>query len=368
MSSKTSLVGSVVNRGLQHVGILSCTALFYWAFWKRRLMRGQHGTPDSLDKVSRFLFLMCLLGPSLRKYTAAATRHTWAAAAIAAYTCTFLDGSETHGGRTSVLADWLWQQTLQRVWRSKVQSLLVRADKGSIEANQQYVFAAHPHGVLPLGAISNLTSPGWDAVLPEVARHSIRVLVASFTFYLPGMREMYMGLGFVDAARFSAARVLESGKSMWVFPGGASEALYATPGSDDRLVLESRKGFVRLAIHHGVAGIVPVFTFGETDAFNASLEQGSGTWRFQQLLQKLIGLNFPAANELQVAHATTVVGPVLAVPHSFDPAPELVDRVHKQYMEAVAALYTQHAPKYNALNNRASKTLHFLPELQTRMP
>lgn len=39
-------------------------------------------------------------------------------------------------------------------------------------------------------------------------------------------------LPFIDAARYVARRVLNTGKSLAVVPGGAQEALYSTPQVD----------------------------------------------------------------------------------------------------------------------------------------
>ena len=63
--------------------------------------------------------------------------------------------------------------------------------------------------------------------------------------------------------------------------GGASESLYAAPGTYD-LVLGSRKGFVRIALQTG-ASLVPVLNFGENELFNTIRPQAkSGLRRFQK--------------------------------------------------------------------------------------
>ena len=81
--------------------------------------------------------------------------------------------------------------------------------------------------------------------------------------------------GVVDAARYSAHRVLQSGKSLALVPGGgetcalahlwlsdvfaATEALYCD-SAKDVVYLKKRTGFVRLALETG-ASLVPVFSF-----------------------------------------------------------------------------------------------------------
>ena len=60
--------------------------------------------------------------------------------------------------------------------------------------------------------------------------------------------------------------LVHSGKTVVLVPGGAAESLDSRPGTAD-LTLQRRLGFVRLAIESG-ADLIPVFSFGETDAFD----------------------------------------------------------------------------------------------------
>ncbi|KPI87957.1 hypothetical protein ABL78_2948 [Leptomonas seymouri] len=155
----------------------------------------------------------------------------------------------------------------------------------------------------------------------------IRAVVASFPFYVPIMREIYMFHGYMDASYETCKRVLlynnstrrereglarapathehptespsggqskaasqrgnNAGRdSSWsddsdddestlpedlnhlmLFPGGASEALLSSSHGPARVLLRRRKGFLRLALHTQ-SGLVPVYTFGETDYFD----------------------------------------------------------------------------------------------------
>ncbi|KAK7194709.1 Diacylglycerol acyltransferase [Novymonas esmeraldas] len=148
----------------------------------------------------------------------------------------------------------------------------------------------------------------------------IRAVVATFPFYVPIMREVYMFHGYMDASYETCKRVLlynnstqreragptpaaektasaargssgggavasdgddeadsdcdeddesslpEDLNHLLLFPGGASEALLSSAHGPARLLLRRRKGFLRLAIHTQ-SGLVPVYTFGETDYF-----------------------------------------------------------------------------------------------------
>jgi hypothetical protein len=131
----------------------------------------------------------------------------------------------------------------------------------------------------------------------------IRAVVATFPFYVPLMREIYMFHGYMDASYETCKRVLlynnstrreregRAGKSaradsdsdddddgdestlpedlnhLMLFPGGASEALLSSSHGPARVLLRRRKGFLRLVLHTQ-SGLVPVYTFGETDYFD----------------------------------------------------------------------------------------------------
>lgn len=64
----------------------------------------------------------------------------------------------------------------------------------------------------------------------------------------------------------SSSKRQEKGVAAVLVPGGALEAL----NSDEkliRLVLHRRKGFIKLALKHGV-DLVPTFSFGEANIYD----------------------------------------------------------------------------------------------------
>lgn len=85
---------------------------------------------------------------------------------------------------------------------------------------------------------------------------------------------------------------LDRGNSIMLVPGGAQESLLATTGRNE-LVLEKRRGFVKLALLTG-ASLVPVYSFGETDVFETvQLAEGSWMANLQLWLQKKLGFAIP---------------------------------------------------------------------------
>ena len=70
------------------------------------------------------------------------------------------------------------------------------------EADEQYVFAMHPHGVVSLGVWANIISNGgglYDA-LPGL---NLRVVTLSLNFFIPVWREIIMALGIIDSSEKS---------------------------------------------------------------------------------------------------------------------------------------------------------------------
>ena len=82
------------------------------------------------------------------------------------------------------------------------------------------------------------------------------------------------------------------GRAVTIVVGGARESLNAEPHSL-RLVLNSRKGFVKLAIRQG-ADLVPVLAFGENDLYE-QIDSEEHPWihKTQMLVKKLAGFTVP---------------------------------------------------------------------------
>lgn len=132
--------------------------------------------------------------------------------------------------------------------------------------NKQYVIAVHPHGIhcTPLALFSTVGS-SFDMRFPNLVGQKLTGLAATIMFKIPLVRELFLNMGYVDASRCVASKVLEEGRSLYVCTGGEEESMYTTPGKDT-VVLKRRKGFVRLALSYG-AELVPVFGVGNNDLY-----------------------------------------------------------------------------------------------------
>lgn len=88
------------------------------------------------------------------------------------------------------------------------------------------------------------------------------MIVASVGYRAPLIRQLMGWIGCILANRGSIRAALGAGDSVAVFPGGIAE-MVRTDASSERLVLQGRKGFVKLALEQGVP-IVPVYVFGQS--------------------------------------------------------------------------------------------------------
>ena len=95
-------------------------------------------------------------------------------------------------------------------------------------------------------------------------------------FALPGIGPILRRLGLIPASHGNADRAIERGHSVLVYPGGAHEAF--RPWADRNTIdFGGHKGFVRLALRHGIP-VVPVVGHGGHETLMV-LTRGDGLGR-----------------------------------------------------------------------------------------
>lgn len=132
-----------------------------------------------------------------------------------------------------------------------------------LPADKNYLFAAHPHGILPLGLWCNFSTEANNVgkVLPGL---NIFLCTLPSNFKIPFLRELLMALGCIPVSEESIRYCLtyqKSGNVVIDVVGGSAESLDQKPGTT-KLTLKRRTGFLRLAIETQ-SDLVPVFTFGK---------------------------------------------------------------------------------------------------------
>ena len=89
---------------------------------------------------------------------------------------------------------------------------------------RQYMFAAHPHGVLPLGICLNVGTNGTnlEGLFPGIAFRGVAV---SACYVIPFYRDMCLAVGGTDCRASTIHALLDNGISPVVVPGGADESV-----------------------------------------------------------------------------------------------------------------------------------------------
>lgn len=144
-----------------------------------------------------------------------------------------------------------------------------------------------------MGAFANFATEatGFSKLFPGIVPS---LLTLSSNFNLPLYRDFILSLGIASVSRKSCESILASGpgRSIVIVVGGASESLYARPGTYD-LVLRRRLGFIRLAIKNQ-ASLVPVFSFGENDIYDQVENlKGSTLRNYQHKMKAILGFTLP---------------------------------------------------------------------------
>uniref|UniRef100_A0A7I5E687 Acyltransferase n=1 Tax=Haemonchus contortus TaxID=6289 RepID=A0A7I5E687_HAECO len=227
-----------------------------------------------------------------------------------------------------------------------------------LPADRNYIIAAHPHGIICFGIyatfITNAT--GRSRKYPGI-RFLTCTLASNFNIMI--RREWLLLSGFIDCSKESIQNALtkkKAGQAVIIAVGGAEEALYARPG-EHKLKLLTRKGFVKQALRCG-ASLVPVYSFGETDLYEQlDNPEGSKVRKFQTWVKKHIGISAPLFYGRGIFQQNfgfmpfrrpinTVIGAPIDVPKVLEPTDMEVDRVHRQYCDALIELFEQHKTRF----------------------
>ncbi|KAM5197659.1 diacylglycerol O-acyltransferase 2-like protein 6 [Hipposideros larvatus] len=281
----------------------------------------------------------------------------WALSVLALAWLAYDWNTHSQGGRRSA---WVRNWTLWKYFGNYFPVKLVKTHELSPKNN--YIIANHPHGIVSYGVFINFATEatGFAQIFPGITP-SVGTLEG--IFWLPIVRDYVMSLGVCPVSELALKYLLTqkgSGNAVIVVVGGAAEALLCRPGAST-ILLEQRKGFVKLALKTG-AYLVPSYTFGENEVYNQEIFP-EGTWirfiqkSFQSTLKKIIGLNFCIFHGRGFTQEswgllpfnlpiTTVVGEPLAVPRIQKPNKKIVDKYHTLYISALRKLFDQYKVQY----------------------
>ncbi|KAJ0401531.1 hypothetical protein ATCC90586_003550 [Pythium insidiosum] len=260
-------------------------------------------------------------------------------AMIVVYLPSFLDGSES----TAKGRQWDSFRT-HPMWHIASNFLGIKIIREqALDSNKKYIFGYHPHGIIVLSRIATYAG-NWEALFPNVP---YRILGASSVFKVPLGRELCLWLGGVDASRSTAEKVLRSGKSITVYPGGVPEIFLVEPKSKENvIILKKRLGFVKLAMRHG-ADLVPTFVFGEKWLYHLWTPSKNVVDFVRKTLQiplilfwgRFMWMPFrpPQGKTFGV-----VYGKPISVELNENPSDEELHALHATYMREVERLFRDH--------------------------
>lgn len=211
-----------------------------------------------------------------------------------------------------------------------------------VSGGPRYIFGYHPHGVISMGAMGLFATNGvrnepfepalkflkpffhdpskGERVFPGIGYVFPLTLTTQFT--VPFFRDYLLSLGLTSASAKNIKSIINNGdNSVCIVVGGAQESLLndmvgdksrvgigyegcyepdaepqgtEKPQKQLRLVLQKRKGFVKLAIEVGNVSLVPTFAFGEADIYKlAKPKPGSYGYSFQQWMKRTFHFTLP---------------------------------------------------------------------------
>ena len=230
---------------------------------------------------------------------------------------------------------------------------------------RKYIFGYHPHGIISHGAFAAFATEalGFSEKFPGITNS---LLTLDNNFRIPLYRDYILGLGIRSVSKESIGNILTKGglnnegmgRAVTIVIGGARESLEARPGTL-RLVLQQRKGFVRLAIRTG-ADLVPVLAFGENDLYNQlSPESHPALHRLQMFILKTAKFTLPFLHGRGIFNydvglmpyrhpLNIVVGKPIkvnqAASNEVDPAE--VDRLHELYITELEKIWNTYKDEF----------------------
>ncbi|KAG7222810.1 hypothetical protein INR49_016062 [Caranx melampygus] len=258
------------------------------------------------------------------------------------------------GGRRS---SWVRNWTVWTYFRDYFPIRLIKTH--NLLPSRNYIFGYHPHGIFCFGAFCNFgtEATGFSKKFPGI-RPSLATLAGNFR--LPVLRDYLMSGGICPVNKNSIDYLLSrngTGNAVVIVVGGAAESLHCAPGMN-MVTLKNRKGFVKLALQKG-SDLVPVYSFGENDAYKQVIFEEGSWWRsIQKRLQKILGFApcvfhgcglffgnswgiVPFCNPI-----TTIVGEPITVPKIEDPTEDIIDMYHAMYIKSLQCLFDKYKTRF----------------------
>lgn len=224
---------------------------------------------------------------------------------------------------------------------------------GEIKSDRSYILAAWPHGLMGGGTHAGIVEFGARGL------HTTLYSGASVLMAVPFVRRFFSWFGFVDASKSSLVRVLDCERGtgpniVHLVVGGIQEMYYTTIGDpDERIIIQSRKGFVKLAIRTG-SDLIPMYNFGANQAYSRLFGRDSPMRNLSSKLRvSLVAWlgrwNVPMGFLPRKVPLLGVIGPVFEVPRvssESEITDELVEKTHAAFCVQLRRLFDEYKVVY----------------------
>lgn len=230
---------------------------------------------------------------------------------------------------------------------------------------RKYILGYHPHGIISHGAWAAFATEalGFSAKFPGITNS---LLTLDSNFRLPLYREYVFMMGTLSVSKESITNILTRGgannegmgRAVTIVVGGARESLEAQPHTV-RLIINERKGFVKLAMRTG-ADLVPVLAFGENDLYD-QLDPHKHPWlhNTQRYFLKAWKFTVPLLHGRGIFNydvglmpyrrpLNIVVGRPIRVVQAENPDNSEVDRLHGLYTEELRRIWDRYKDEFAA--------------------
>jgi 2-acylglycerol O-acyltransferase 2 len=266
-------------------------------------------------------------------------------------------------GRLAYRSEYLRSLPLWRLFAGYFPAKLHKTH--DLSPRRKYIFGYHPHGIISHGAWCAFATNalGFADKFPGITNS---LLTLDSNFRLPFYRDWILAMGLRSVSKESIWNTLSRGgpnndghgRAVTIVIGGARESLEAQPGSL-RLILQGRKGFVKMALRTG-ADLVPVLAFGENDLYDQlSPNAYPLVHKIQMITLKVFKFTVPALHGRGVLNydvglmpyrrpVNIVVGKPIEVDgaHGNQPDQADIDRLHELYVQEVERLWETYKDQF----------------------
>ena len=200
------------------------------------------------------------------------------------------------------------------------------------------IFAIEPHDILPLSIFA------FNDCLGGLKNHKCLGCVTSLCFYIPIIRHIYTWVNAVSADRLNLKKMLRKGISPVLCPGGLQEVTLMKNENECVLYLNSRFGFIKLALEEGCP-IIPCFCFGLRKTFKYWIPKNKILINIGRSLGVLPMIFFGVWNipfsPAKPVDYTNIIGSPLILPKIENPSIEEIQKYHQIFIREITKLYEE---------------------------